>query len=256
MEEQQQPEDNSGDQAPGGCLIALYMIPVFFAIGVGMLYMSQRMDPTTIKMSEAESSAFETNMPAADEVLLSTDPAVRAVQLAQSTPTPTQASPSNIITMENLEKMVGKPVSLRKLLNSIDAVDAVLAQPEVMAVLKSKSRLQSFIAASPEIGLFIFSPAITALSADRRSLDAALSSQFVGRIGNASGVQALLHDQPALLKAVKANAQLAEFLKQQDVSDAIEAFSKSGVLEGLDTPAVAELIGKAKPAAKSGSGRR
>lgn len=241
------PEPQEEQGAPTGCLIALYMLPVFAAAGIGIMHLSKKMDPSVVKMTESDSSAFETNLPAADEVLLSTDPVVRAAQLAKSSATAEAEETGEEITLDAVEKLVGKPVSLRKLLNSLPATEALLTQPNTMSLLKSKVKLEAYLAGSPEVGLFLFSPAITALSADRRSMDAALSSQLVGRVGNTKAVQALLHDQKSLVKTVKANPQLAAFLKQPEVSAALAAFSKSGVLEGLDTPAVAELI-KPEPA--------
>ena len=235
------PEDPEQESARG-CLIALYMVPVFVAVGFGIFHLAKKMDPADTKMSASDSSAFEAILPDPAQVQSSTDPAVRAAQLAQSSATAAANDDSELITLEAVEKLVGKPVSLRKLLNTQEATEPLLSRPGTMSLLRSKSKLQAFLSSSPEVGLFLFSPAITALSADRRSLDAALSSQLVGRIGNTKAVQDLLHDQKTLRKTVKANPQLAAFLKQPEVSAALDAFSKSGVLEGLDTPAFAEII--------------
>lgn len=258
-QEQQQPQPQSEEPqegAPRGCLIALFMVPVFVLVAAGILHVTKKMDPATVKMTATEDAAFEEQY-TEEEVAVSS-----AAATEPAAETPTEASTEKedrAITLAAVEKLAGKPVSLRKLLNMGSEIDALLNHKNTLELLKNKKLLQAYLAKSPEVGLFLFSPAITSLSADRRSLDAALSSQLVGKIGNAPAVQALLHDQKALLETVKANEQLAEFLKLPEVSEALKAFSQSGVIEGLDTPAMAELLdrskGKKKSKAKRGSER-
>lgn len=248
--------------APRGCIIALFMIPVFIALAAGMIHITKKMDPATVKLTATEDAAFEEQYTEEEKLAVSSGTATEA-PVSEKTEEPAEKD-GGAITMAAVEQLAERPVSLRKLLNTGSEVDALLNNRDTLALLKNKKLLQAYLARSPEVGLFLFSPAITTLSGNRRSLDAALSSQLVGKIGNAPAVQALLRDQKALLATAKANEQLAAFLKLPEVSDALKAFSQSGVIEAMDTPAMAELLdrskgkgkAKTKPETKQGSARQ
>ncbi|NLO91142.1 MAG: hypothetical protein GX410_04025, partial [Elusimicrobia bacterium] len=136
-QEQQQPQTQSEEPqegAPRGCLIALFMVPVFVLVAAGILHVTKKMDPATVKMTATEDAAFEEQY-TEEEVAVSS---AAATETAAETPTEASTEKEDrAITLAAVEKLAGKPVSLRKLLNMGSEIDALLNHKNTLELLKN-----------------------------------------------------------------------------------------------------------------------